>query len=303
MTALDVLNNILKNKNLTNYDFKYCLVDDNKHPFTIKETFARPNKEEDFVSLEELYFIDLNILNKYRGLGISIQASLICGIDIDHCVEEPFNKNTINDFGKTIVDLFKNFAYIEFSFSGTGIRIFFKTDPLKNYSNLYYTKNSKLNLEYYYPENSARYLTITGKTIYDNPIKKLNLLEQSIFLDFINKYMKRDVVLHNKENLNYEEKRSLTQLLKLVKFNYFKDNNFQNLWFNPAPGSGFDESERDYHLVAYLYDNITRNKERIKSLFEESNFFKTKDYQHKKKWNYNNYRYFNYLYDKIDQKK
>ena len=74
---------------------------------------------------------------------------------------------------------------------------------------------------------------------------------------------------------------------------------FQNLWFTNAPGSGKDESERDYHLVAYLFENVTQDHDMIKQIFEQSNFFKTKDYKHVYKWTNQNGRYFEYLYNTI----
>ena len=87
--------------------------------------------------------------------------------------------------------------------------------------------------------------------------------------------------------------------MKVVRYKYLKDYNFQDLWFTKAPGSGKDESERDYHLVAYLYENITQDKNLLKQIFESSEFFKTKDWKHVNKWKNQNGRYFNYLYDTI----
>ena len=93
------------------------------------------------------------------------------------------------------------------------------------------------------------------------------------------------------------ETRTYEELLKLTKAKYLKDMTFQNLWFTPAPGSGSNESERDYHLVAYLYENITQDKELLKKIFETSPFFKSKDFKHRNKWTQQDGRYFNYLYN------
>lgn len=305
MSALDALFNITNNQYLFNYHFRYCLVDDSKHPFTIKETMARPNHVEDFVELSELLNLNVETLEKYKGLGISIQASRVCAIDIDHCVEKPFDINSISLLAQQIIEHFEinNCGYIEFSFSGCGIRIFFEANPIKDYELKYYTKNSKLNIEYYYPEGSNRYVTITGRTIVNNniSIQKYKYDTDDVLHRFLEMYMKRRYVLAKQYN-NIVDDRNIDELMKIVKLKYLNDYNFQELWFSQAPGSGHDESERDYHLVAYIYDYITKDKDKIKQIFEQSPFFKSKDWKHVNKWTKQDFRYFNYLYDRINNK-
>lgn len=302
MTALDTLFSITNNEKLSSYDFKCCLVDSSKHPFRIDGEFARPNHIEDFSSLQELATLSLEKLDSYAGIGVSIQASDVCAIDIDHCVDKKFDVNSIDYKARDIIDIFKDFAYIEFSFSGNGIRIFFKAKKIQNYEQCYYTKNSNFNIEYYYQEGSARYVTITGQTVYNNDIRQLTDKEQTILLQFLEKYMKRKYKLSSSNDEAIKDDRSIDELMKKVKYLYLTNNNFQELWFTAAPGSGHDESERDYHLVASLYDYVTKDKDKIKTLFEQSVFFKTKDWKHMNKWNKQNNRYFNYLYDKIHNK-
>lgn len=299
MNAFDTLFNITNNDNLCLFDFKYCLVNDNKLPFKINETFARPNHNEDFSDLIDLTNVSLSILNKYKGIGISIQASNVCAIDIDHCVSNAFDVNSIDNRAKTIIDMFKDIAYIEFSFSGHGIRIFFQSDKIENYDKYYYTKNSTLNVEFYYPEGSNRYVTITGKTIYNNKIQKIS---QSTLLLFLNTFMKRQHILNDNFDDIKIDNRTIDDLMKIVKTQYLTNFTFQELWFSKAPGSGHDESERDYHLIAHIYDFITKDKDKIKQIFEQSPFFKSKDYKHMNKWTKNEYRYYNYLYSKISNK-
>ena len=305
MSALDTLFNITNNQYLFNYHFRYCLVDDSKHPFTIKETMARPNHAEDFVELSELLNLSVETLEKYKGLGISIQASRVCAIDIDHCVERPFDVNSISLLAQQIIEHFEinNCGYIEFSFSGCGIRIFFEANPIKDYELKYYTKNSKLNIEYYYPEGSNRYVTITGRTIVSNniSIQKYKYDTDDVLYRFLETYMKRRYVLAKQHN-NIVDDRSIDELMKIVKLKYLNDYSFQELWFSQAPGSGHDESERDYHLVAYIYDYVTKDKDKIKQIFEHSPFFKSKDWKHVNKWTKQDFRYFSYLYDRINSK-
>ena len=297
MKAIDVIERLV-NTSIINSGLKYCLVDVNKHPYKLDNTPARPNMVEDFVEFDKL--LESKFLDKFAGIGISIQASEICAIDIDHCFKTPNDVTSGDERAKYFLDLFKDVAYCEFSFSGTGLRILFKQPLIENYSDQYYIKNEKYGIEYYQPNKSFRYVTVTGNVIYDNKIgSDINFLDK--IQKFLNKFMLRQI---NKIVIKTtsEEKRSYEELMKLVKRAYLTDMNFQNLWFNPAPGSGKDESERDYHLVAYLYENITQDKELIKRIFETSEFFKTKDKKHVYKWEYNNFRYFNYLYDNIERR-
>ena len=123
MKAIDVLNNIIQNDNLLKYPFKYCLVSSMKVPFTINGTVARPNVINDFVDISKL--VESKVINNFDGIGISIKGSNICAIDIDKCFTEPFNLSTGDSRAIDIINLFKDNAYIEFSFSGKGLRIFF----------------------------------------------------------------------------------------------------------------------------------------------------------------------------------
>lgn len=299
MNALDIINNIINNKNLFKASFKYCLVDANKHPFKRDNTLASPNNVNDFCDIDEL--LEDEEIEKYKGLGISIQASNISSIDVDHCFKNAFDKDSADNRAKDIINRFKNYAYIEFSFSGTGLRLFFKSNLINDYDSIYYIKNSNYNIEFYQNSTSYRYVTITGRTIVDNEIK---LIPSFVLMSFLNFYMKRKVVKKDISSLSLiKDDTSIDELYKKVKYLYFKDNSFQNLWFDDAPGSGKNESERDYHLVAYLYDNVTKDEDKIKELFEKSNFFKTKDYKHIIKWQKNNCSYYKDIYNAIRSEK
>ena len=105
MSAIDVINNILYNNNLSTYQFKYCLVAKDKIPYTINNIMVKPNNVQDFCDLYDL--VSCISLDDYVGVGISIQASNICAIDVDHCFEKPFDINTCDDRGKQIIELFK----------------------------------------------------------------------------------------------------------------------------------------------------------------------------------------------------
>lgn len=298
MNALECIERI-SSTNLIYGNLKYCFVTSNKLPVRYDGVFAKPNKIEDFVDLEKLLDYDLTM---YTGIGISIQASEICAIDVDKCFSIPNDINSISEIGKEILEMFKDIAYCEFSFSGTGLRILFKTNIIDDYTTKYYIKNSAKGIEYYQPSSSYRYVTITGNVIYNNYIDYTDTdLSTKLYL-FLEKFMKKPELIKSSVNVidtsdNYEK------LLKKVKYKYLTDSEFQDLWFSKAPGSGKDESERDFRILVYLYENITQNKEMIKQLFESSSYFKSKDSKHINKWEYQDYRYYNYIYDQIRRRK
>ena len=296
MNAVEVVHNLLLTDLVLNDELKYCLVDANKLPHTITGSLAKPNDVNDFVKIEKI--VEVQDLAEYASLGISIKASNICAIDIDDCFSEPFVFETIDERGKDIYETFKDLAYIEFSFSGKGMRILFKQADIENYAKYYYVKNSKNHIEYYQPSGSARYVTVTGKTIANNDINNFDF--KDILIAFLDKYMVRPKIVKISQNNNPDnDNRDINELYKLVKIAYFKDMQFQNAWFGVAPGSGSNESELDFYIIQYLYTNITTNKESIKELFEMSNHFKTKDWKHKNKWTNGDYRYYNYIYDHL----
>lgn len=297
MTALDCYENIINNDNLLNYPFKYCLVDNNKIPLKINGEIVKPNNVEDFVDLFDLY---TDNLEEFKGIGISIQGSHICAIDIDHCFKKPFNFSTMDDRGKAIFLKFQNSAYIEYSFSGTGLRILFNHPPIENYKEKYYIKNSKINVEFYLPNESYRYVTLTGKYIINNKIKDIskNPYWEKAFFEFLNEFMLRPYPKENIENKDeiISDERDIKELKKEIKKLYLINQEFQDLWFGIAPGSNSNESELDYRLLKLLYINITQDKNRLIELFELSPYFSTKDKNHLKKWKYGNYRYFEYMF-------
>lgn len=293
MSAIDTISRIVETQ-LVNEELKYCLVNERKIPFTITNVIARINRVEDFVDLHTLF--DNDILNEYSGVGISVQASKVIAIDIDNCVTKPFSINHINDFAKDIINIFKEVGYVEFSFSGTGIRILLKAPAIKNYSKTYRTKHSKLGLEFYQYNMPGRYVTVTGKVLYNNTLKELQ--DTRLITQFLDTYLKKEF----NQTIEFSESsdsRTEEDLMKLIRRHYIKNSNFQELWFTPAPGSGKDESERDFFLVKYIFNNITQDRNKVKLLVEKSHFFKTKDNKHIFKWRRNNHWYFNYIFNNI----
>ena len=260
MSALETMENILSRPNLMSAGLKYCLLNKAKIPLKIDGTNVSPNKVEDFVDFNVLC---IDNLSDYAGIGISIQASNICAIDVDHCFKSPFVLSSGDSRAENVLNIFKNSAYCEFSFSGTGLRVLFRHPIIENYAKMYYIKNSKNEMEFYQPGKSFRYVTLTGCSIYDN---ELNSCEDSILYEFLDKYMVRPRKLEIERNLSLQaETRDINQLKEVVKYHYLTNPLFQDIWFSKAPGSGKDESERDYFLISYMYTNVTKDKALLKN--------------------------------------
>ena len=236
-------------------------------------------------------------------MGISIQASKVVAIDVDHCFSKEFDISSADERAKDILERFADYAYCEFSFSGKGLRILFKLDLIEDYTDKYYIKNEKFGIEFYQPSKSFRYVTVTGKVIADNQILKPEEELNTIVNDFLNDYMLRPNRKTKAVHTKKLETRSFDELMKLVKAAYFTNRQFQDAWFDKAPGSGKDESEKDYKLIATLFETITQDKTLLKQIFEASPYFKSKDSKHVYKWTYQNGRYYNYVYDMIRRTK
>ena len=301
MNAIDCIER-LSITNIVKANNKYCLVDDNKIPYRVDNTKTSPNNINDFFSFEDLFLNDS--LEKYKSIGISVQFSGICGVDIDHCFEEANNFESGDNRAKEIYEIFKDFSYIEFSFSGKGMRVIFKSNPIINYKINYYIKNSNNQVEFYQPtydeeDNiSYRYLTLTGNAIIDNyKDENISRDNQNKVKEFLEKFMKRPKPLKIRSNNEfYNDDRDLLTLMAKVKIRLLKDGLFQDNWFDKAPGYGSNESERDYYLVHYIFDNVTKDPKKIIEIFEQSEFYKSKDSAHKNKWNRNEHFYFYQMY-------
>lgn len=301
MSAKDCLIRLLESE-VVNADLRYCLVDSSKIPYRIDGNRGSSSDYESFVSIDKI--ADVKNLDSWAGLGISIQASHVVAIDIDHCCSTPLDFSTADDRAKDIVDMFKDFAYVEFSFSGKGIRIIYKGDEINPYKDLYYIKNSKNQIEYYQPKfdgtSSNRFVTITGNSIYDNDLN-CEYSTRDTTMHFLEKYMRRPkleqvkvVVDSNSTDFDY--------CMRLIRFWVAKDYYFQTDWCKKGVHPTLenpDESETDYRLIGFIYSHVTQDESMVKRLFEQSPFYKTKDFRHIKKWEYDNYRYFKWQFSQV----
>lgn len=295
MSALEAIEKLLSTQ-LAQTHLRYCFVDEFKRPFRIDNNLARTNVAEDFVPIEDLLLC--TDIDKYAGVGISIQASKICAIDVDSCFEVANDISSADSRASAVLEMFRDCAYCEFSFSGNGLRVLFEHDVINDYNTRYYIKNGRIHVEYYQPSNSNRYVTLTGNSIADVAVDANKQKAHKKLIEFLDTYMRRTQVQHQVNTVK-SETRSFDELKKQVRIHLFRNSYFQSQWFTRAPGSGSNESERDFYLVSYLFENITQDKEMLRQLFEMSDFFQSKDCKHAHKWESNEHRYYNYLYDQM----
>jgi hypothetical protein len=147
-----------------------------------RSTFCGWDKAESLVK-QYIEKVDGKMLG---GLGLGIFNGF-SAVDIDHCVD----KGKINDFAQGLIDYFQ--SYTEFSPSGTGIRIIFKTDD-KVDKEKFYINNSKIGLEIYVEGSTNKFVTLTGNAInsYLTDIVKVDIKP------ILNQYMTKTAVAPNR---------------------------------------------------------------------------------------------------------
>lgn len=263
------------------FDIEKLLADkanQTKVPLSIsKGGFARSNDKSSFVDFETASKSDIakavtaqgRLVN---GLGLGIFNGY-SAVDIDHCVKN----GKANDFAQKIIDYFQ--SYTEYSPSGTGIRIIFKTDIKSIDKSQYYINNHNLGLEIYIEGSTSKFVTLTGN-IY--PGCAGFGIVSSDPMPLMNEYM-------FKTGKYVSEKADEPVSVGNADFNLERalnnDRKLHDLWFSKASGAGGNESETDLALCTKLAFYCQKDANRINSLFTSSPYFHTKDPQHLAKWN------------------
>lgn len=233
------------------------------------DSFAKSNDKSTFntfqTALSNIHkYIAYNEKNEMLGgLGLGIFNGY-SAIDIDHCIDSKTGE--ISEIAQDIIEYCD--SYTETSPSGTGIRIIIKTKTTIN-KDTHYINNSSNGLEIYISENTNKFVTITGNTTKNKPIREVNL-------DYIlEKYMRKNTTSSSKiyGSIDKRIEKALQKDKKLIK-----------LWNSVAPGSGSNESELDLALCNKIAFYVDGDEEKINEAFVSSPYFQSKDDKHKKKW-------------------
>ena len=245
--------------------------DNIKMPFNPLTGYAaKSNDKSTFVSYPTLMhyansYIAFEGKKQIGGIGLGIFNGF-SAIDIDHCVDN----GKPNKMAQEIID-FCN-SYTEFSPSGTGIRIIFKS-TIKIDKNKYYINNAKNGLEIYISDNTNKFVTITGNNINNNDINEIDVTE------ILEKYMKRSVPLMPTISPAFNNEVNIS-----IEYALNKDAKLYELWYKQAPGSHSNESELDLALCCKLAFYCNGDFNKIKQTFESSPYYASKDELHKNKW-------------------
>jgi putative DNA primase/helicase len=185
-----------------------------------------------------------------EGLGIGMFGNL-CGIDIDHCIDN----GIISPAAQGILDYFEG-AYVEKSFSGTGIHLLFFCKEQHKYQK-YYTKMNEKHLqdkgiigigglELYQGKVDNRYLTLTGNIIPTDRPGNYTVSPEKI-VAFLEKYFKRPVISTPSPVVftsSDDEDKAWIKWALLQR----KPDKLLACWFKHPTGSGGTESEDDLIL-------------------------------------------------------
>lgn len=224
------------------------------------------------------------MLLKFPGssLGLKVGSNNITAIDFDKCVDpetKVINEKVLNCL--SFLDI-KN-CYVEYSPSGTGIRVLFKTktpfDP-----KLYYIKNSADDIEYYdaahcnLPEKS-RMVRISGNPLFLQDTTKFDLVDTQLFLDSFMRRKGEPSIIGSGDCLfsdtpNEHKVRVITYLTSVLPVFF----NYNNRYVYHK-----SESEWDFFMVNEIA-SYTKNRKEIIDILKGTKYFLTKDLYHLKKW-------------------
>lgn len=234
-----------------------------------KIPLARTNDKTTFKPFNQI----VNKIQEGQGIGIGMFDSL-CGIDIDHCIDESGN------ISETALDIINTIdSYTEKSPSGSGIHILFKCNNQEEIDKeRYYTKNSNIGLEIYQGNYDNRYFTMTGNKLCGD----FKVIDFETIRKVMNKYNKKpERIIQSKEYTISEDSKTDEEYLKI---GLQKDSKFIELWNSTPSGSGGNESETDQSIMNKLAYWSNCNQSLMRTYFESSPYYQRKDQQHKKKW-------------------
>jgi putative DNA primase/helicase len=230
---------------------------------------AESNNPETFCSFviaEESYKYD----GEYDGVGVRVDNGFSF-IDIDHCI----SGGELSDLAKDICQ--KIGSYTEKSPSGSGLRIVIKGDNINYDKSKYYLKNPSNGVEFYVSGMTNRFMTITGNTLHDDPIRHITNEELTGFLD---QYMLRPVrqqptVSTPAPSVNLDDSEIISKACQNEKF--------RALFYGDMSEYNNDHSSADLALCNSLAFWTGCDPATIDRIFRQSALYRDK-------WDRNDYR-------------
>lgn len=191
---------------------------------------------------------------EYDGVGILVSNGF-SAIDIDHCIEN----GEMSDIAKDICQNIN--SYTEKSPSGTGLRIIIRGDNLTYDKTKYYLKNPNNGVEFYISGMTNRFMTITGNSIFNHPIRHMRNEELT---GFLNQYMRRQ----QKQTSELTDQQIIEKASKNTKFEY--------LFKGDTTAYNNDHSSADLALCNILAFWTGKNADQIDRIFRLSGLYRDK---------------------------
>lgn len=209
-----------------------------------------PSTFSSFTLAEETFKTD----GEYDGVGILVSNGF-SAVDIDHCIEN----GELSDLAKDICQ--KMNSYTEKSPSGTGLRIIIRGDNLSYDKSKYYLKNPNNGVEFYISGMTNRFMTITGNTLYNLPIRRVT---SDDFSDFLDEYMRRQ----KKASGELTDDQIIEKASKNAKF--------ESLFKGDMTAYNNDHSSADLALCNILAFWTGKNASQIDRIFRRSGLYRDK---------------------------
>lgn len=232
-----------------------------------------PFKRYKISALDPFYPFDVMVkaLEEHAGgtLGLKVGSANVSAIDIDNC----FINGSLAAHAADIIEALD--VYTEFSPSGNGIRLLFKTTTPFDIEK-YYVKNSALGIEYYDARHcstvGARMVRISGNMIHPGAREEVSTL------DILERYMKRPVMnkfqVLGEAELNENRAKVLAYLVNILPEFYE---------YNARLIDHKSESEWDLSMVNMI-SAYTSSRAEVDYALKNSKYFLTKDERHRRKW-------------------
>ena len=216
-----------------------------------------PDTFRTFEAAEEAFTIE----PEYNGVGIRVSNGF-AAIDIDHCVTD----GALSDLAREICERMN--SYTELSPSKTGLRIILKGD-LSYDKGKYYLKNPNNGVELYVSGMTNRFVTITGNSLLNLPVRTITAEELQGLLD---KYMRRQAQ-------KAPERLSDEQVIAKASQN----EKFCALFGGDMTAYNNDHSSADLALCNILAFWTGKDTAQMDSIFRKSGLYR-------EKWERNDYR-------------
>ena len=219
-----------------------------------------PDTFSTFDIADEAYMTD-----DYNGVGIRVSNGF-SAVDIDHCVEN----GVLSEFAMSIIDALQ--SYTEYSPSKSGVRIIFKTPGYQYDSETYYLKNPHNGCEIYVSGATNRFVTITGNTVYDYPVREVT---GELLKPILDQYMRRPVKQRSSAATNTALPAAGLSDEQII-FKASAGSKFRALFGGDMSEYNNDHSSADLALCNILAFWTGKDAEQIDRIFRQSALFRDK---------------------------